>query len=140
MEVTGDEDAHGTRAAERVGHAREVPPRVGFERVELDLGIEGAVVEIHVVGNAHELVVVMVILAEAVDTRGKERRFRSVGGDGGEEAMAADGGVPESDVVGDVGDAEKAVTGTEDFDAVTVTHERVCELQGFQCFVAVQGF
>lgn len=106
MKFPGYEDSHGTRAAERVGHAGEILPRVRFKRVELYLGIECTVVEIHEVGNAYNLVVVVVVVAEAVDARGEERGLRAVGGDGGEETVAAEEGVPESDVIGNVGDAD----------------------------------
>ena len=44
--------------------------------------------------------------------------------------MLLDRRVPESDVFGDVGDAEQAVGGAEDANPVAVAHERVGELVG----------
>lgn len=44
--------------------------------------------------------------------------------------MLLRGGVPESDVVDYVADAEQPITGTEHFDAVIVAHERLVELGG----------
>lgn len=131
VEGAGDEDAHGAGAAEGVGHAGEVLPGVGFEGVELDLGIEGAFLEIHEVGNAQELVVVGGgVVAEAVDAGGEEGGLGAVEAVGGENTVLAEERVPEGDVVGDIGDAEEAIGGAEDLDAVAVAHQGVAKFKG----------
>lgn len=131
VEGAGDEDAHGAGAAEGVGHAGEVLPGVGFEGVELDLGIEGAFLEIHEVGNAQELVVVGGgVVAEAVDAGGEEGGLGAVEAVGGENTVLAEERVPEGDVVSNVGDAEEAVGGAEDLDAVAVAHQGVAQFHG----------
>lgn len=131
VEGAGDEDAHGAGAAEGVGHAGEVLPGVGFEGVELDLGIEGAFVEIDEVGNAEELVVIGGgVVAEAVDAGGEEGGFGAVKAVGGENTVLAEERVPEGDVVGDIGDAEEAIGGAEDLDAVAVAHQGVAKFKG----------
>lgn len=140
MKGTADQDAHGPRAAEGVGHAREIFPGVGFECVDLDLGIEGAVVEIDKVSNADELVVVGGgIVAEAVDAGCEEGGVRAVEAVSGENPVLADVRVPEGDVVGDVGDTDEAVAGTENLDAVAVAHERVSDFEGFLEGLKVDG-
>lgn len=140
MKGAADQDAHGPRAAEGVGHAGEILPGVGFEGIELDLGIEGAVVEIYEVGNADELVVVGGgIVAEAVDAGCEEGGVGAVEAVSGKNTVLAKARVPEGDVVGDVGDTEEAVAGTEDLDAVTVAHERVSDFEGFVEGLKVEG-
>lgn len=135
-----DHDAHGPCAAEGVGHAGKIFPGVGFEGVKLDLGIEGAVVEIHKVGNADELVVVGgSIMAEAVDAGCEEGGVGAVEAVSGKNPVLAEVRVPEGDVVGDVGYTEEAVAGTEDLDAVAVAHERVSDFKGFLEGLKVEG-
>jgi len=134
VEGVSDEDAHGTGAAERVGQAGKCLPGVGAERVELDLGVEGAVMKVDEIRDADELVVAsFMVEAEAADAGGKERRV-GVTAAGDREVrkntVLAEGGVPKGDVVGDVGYTEKAVAGTEEGYAVAVAHERVVKGYG----------
>lgn len=135
VEGVTDEDAHGARAAESVGHAGECLPRVGAERVELDLGVEGAVLQVDEVRDADELVVgTCMVEAEAVDAGGEESGVgvEAAAGEGqrGKNTVLAEGGVPKGDVVGDVGYTEESVAGTEKSDVVAVTHERVVKKKG----------
>lgn len=134
MQSVVNENPHGPCTAQGVRHAWEGFPSVGSRAVNPNLRIEGAVVQIDVVGDPHEFVVACEgVKAEAVDAGGEEAgiRFRPAGsGEIGENPMLADGRVPESDVVGDVADAEEAVAGAKESDAVAVAHERVVELNG----------
>lgn len=58
------------------------------------------------------------------------RGFVPVEGLRGENPVLSKSRVPQRDVIGDVADAEEAVAGTEDLDAVAVAHERVVDFDG----------
>lgn len=132
MQVTANKNPHGSGTAKSIRHARQGFPSVGRQAIKLNLRIECSIMQIDEIGDSDEFVVIGgTIVAETVDPGGEEAGVGVGAASGGEirqDAVFAEVRVPEGDVFGDVADAEEAVTGAQEVDAVAVAHERVVEV------------